>query len=68
LLTLNYPDGQQMPAQKTEIADRFQPIADLKRQIPIFNICWQGWRCDKSAFKSQKTAPLGSHSQEWMRI
>ena len=23
-----------------------QPIADLKRHIPIINICWQGWRCD----------------------
>jgi hypothetical protein len=29
-----------------ELEFRFQPIADLKRHIPIINICWQGWRCD----------------------
>ena len=43
---LDSETGRLMMIDLTECNDGFQPIADLKRHIPIINICWQGWRCD----------------------
>ena len=31
-----------MAVKLTAVDDSYQPIADLKRHIPIINICWRG--------------------------